>query len=125
MEDWGHEKRSKGLKRATGDWLGWFNDDDSYANDYLEKMLAVSKDQDVVYCAWNKIPECVWGLGSSTSGNFIILREVAQSVGYSYRNYEADGWFIAEVIRWKGRGTASNPLKITRVDEILYFHNEQ
>jgi hypothetical protein len=112
--DWGHAKRALGVVMAQGEWLGFFNDDDEYANDYIEKMLAAGGDNDVVYCAWNEQPLCHFHLGSSTSGNFIIRTELAQRVGYRHRAYEADGLFIEDVKNASAR--------VARVDEILYTH---
>lgn len=115
-EDWGHDKRATGLQMATQDYVGFFNDDDSYANDYLEKMLTrAAEGNDVVYCAWNTIPGCHFGMASSTSGNFIFRREVGLEAGYSSREYAADGHFIEALNSVTG--------KISKVGEILYFHN--
>ena len=118
LQDWGHAKRAEGLALARKDWVGFFNDDDSYAVDYLEKMLAAGTDLvDAVFCAWNRIPGCHFGLGSSTSGNFIVRRELAQKVTYPTRRYEADGDFIEALNRAGARSV--------KVDEILYHHNHQ
>jgi hypothetical protein len=115
--DWGHEKRSQGVELATSDYLGFFNDDDSYAETYVEKMLAAAEGVEVAYCAWSSIPQCTFNFGSSTSGNFIVAREIAQQVGYQGRGYCADGEFIDAL-------TAAGATAV-KVDEILYFHNEQ
>src|SRR6185312_10487735 len=37
--DWGHEKRSKGVEAAFSDYLGFFNADDTYALSYVERMM--------------------------------------------------------------------------------------
>lgn len=122
--DWGHEKRAEGLTLATKDFLGFFNDDDSYDRDYIEKMLAAVDGYDVAYCAWNTIPNCRFQLCSSTSGNFIVRTALAQTVGYpSLRDdegrlrYESDGLFI--------NALAANGAVAPKVDEILYRHNVQ
>jgi len=119
MNDWGHEKRAEGVERATGDWLGFFNDDDSYERDYLELMLAEASrlQADAVYCGWNTHPDCHFGLASSTSGNFIVRTDVARTVGYTSRRYEADGDFITAV--------AEIAERVGRVDRVLYHHNVQ
>lgn len=117
-EDWGHEKRDEGLCRATSDWVGFFNDDDSYSRRYLELMLsAASTDVDAVYCNWNEQPDVGFHLASSTAGNFLVRRGVGRQAGYTDRVYEADGLFINRVSRLADR--------IVRVDEILYHHNVQ
>lgn len=114
--DWGHEKRAEGLERATGDWVGFFNDDDRYARDYLARMLAATgPDVDVVYCGWSTYPDCEFRLGSSTSGNFIVRRSLAQTVGWASRRYEADGDFIDALVAADAR--------LARVNQVLYHHN--
>ena len=115
LNDWGHEKRAKGLDLATSDYTGWFNHDDSYDKTYIEKMMA-NEGSDVVYCGWSKSSTPNFSAGSSTSGNYIVKTSYARSVGYKDRHYEADGTFI--------NGLAGQGGKITRVAEVLYFHNE-
>jgi hypothetical protein len=116
--DWGHEKRSIGVAEAQSDYLGFFNDDDSYAMDYVERMMGEAEaGAGVVYCSWNEIAECGFHLGSSTAGNFIVASGLAREVGYNSRAYVADGEFINAL----HHATDS----IARIDEILYFHNVQ
>jgi cytidyltransferase-like protein len=116
--DWGHAKRAHGLELATGDWVGFFNDDDAYLDDYLERMLvAATGDVDVVYCEWNENPGCDFAIYQSTAGNFIVRRELAQKVGWTERRYEADGDFIEAL---KAAGAS-----VGKVDEILYHHNAE
>lgn len=116
LNDWGHDKRAKGLAAATQDYLGFFNHDDSYDRRYIEKMLAKADylDLDYVFCAWNSIPNCQFHLGSSTSGNWIGRTSLVKEAGYTDRHYEADGTLINRVARL-GVGA--------KIDEILYFHN--
>jgi hypothetical protein len=117
--DWGHSARRLGHELASGEWVGWFNSDDDYRADYIERMLerAVDTGADAVYCAWNRQPECRFGLGSSTSGNFIVKSSFAWKAG-SWRTdvYEADGHLIDAIARIA---------LVARVDEILYWHNER
>lgn len=114
-EDWGHEKRAKGVEMAGEEWLGFFNDDDSYEPDYLEKMLAYPE-ADIVYCNWNGHNASL-ALGSSTSGNFIVRSGFARRIGYKHRAYEADGLFLEDLKRL-------NP-RTQKVSESLYRHNAQ
>jgi hypothetical protein len=117
MDDWGHDKRSAGLWTADSDVIGFFNADDSYSLDYIERMMAGIEDgADVVYCAWNRIPRCGFHTGSSTSGNFVVRTDLAREAGYRDRHYEADGTFIEAL-----RGLAD---RVEKVDEVLYWHNE-
>ena len=115
LNDWGHAKRAKGLDLATSDYTGWFNHDDSYDRTYIEKMMA-NEGNDVVFCGWSKSSDPNFSAGSSTSGNYIVKTSYARNVGYKNRQYEADGTFI--------NGLAGQGGKITRVEEVLYFHNE-
>ena len=115
LNDWGHDKRAKGLDLATSDYTGWFNHDDSYDKTYIEKMMA-NEGSDVVFCGWSKSSTPSFSAGSSTSGNYIVKTSYARNVGYKDRHYEADGTFI--------NGLAGQGGKITRVEEVLYFHNE-
>lgn len=116
--DFGHEKRAEGLALASKDWVGFFNDDDSYAMDYVEKMLRAAYGYDVAFCAWNSHPHCLFAIGSSTSGNFVVWTSLAKLVGYTSRRYEADGDFIEAL---KSAGAQVAP----KVQEILYHHNFQ
>lgn len=117
-DDWGHDKRAEGLLRAASDWVGWFNDDDTYDRTYLEKMLAAGELGDVVYCGWNTKPDCRFVLGSSTSGNFIVKTATARYAGYPEdRVYETDGLFINRI--------AAVAPTVVRVSDVLYWHNQQ
>ena len=123
--DWGHAKRARGLELATGDWLGFFNDDDHYAPDYLEKMLTAAAGVDVVYCGWNENPGCDFEIYHSSAGNFIVSRELAQQVGWPTEKlpgdrvhpdgYLNDGHFI-EALKSAGA-------RVVKVNELLYWHN--
>ncbi len=116
-EDWGHEKRARGLDLATMDFVGWFNDDSNYSSRYIDRLLNTVDqfNMDVAYCDWTYIPNCHFGLGSSDCGNFIVRTDLAQKVGWTGRHYEADGEFIDRV------GDATD--RVVKVNECLYFHN--
>jgi hypothetical protein len=117
-EDWGHEKRALGLMMASSDALGFFNADDSYDESYVERMMRlIERGADAVYCSWNTIPNCGFGLGSSTSGNFVVRTDIGRQAGYHDRHYEADGTFIERIAYLTPR--------IARIDDLLYFHNVQ
>lgn len=117
LEDWGHDKRAQGLLAATGDVIGWFNDDDDYDREYVATMLAaLEAGAAVAYCDWNEAPNgCDFSYGSSTAGNFLILTELARRTGWSGRDYAADGMFINRV-RESGAALAHIP-------KVLYTHN--
>jgi hypothetical protein len=116
-EDWGHEKRAKGLDLATSDYAGWFNHDDSYDPHYIAEMMWQAElGHDVVYCGWSKIKDPEFASGSSTSGNYIVKVDIARSAGYTDRHYEADGTFIDRIYKL----TKS----IRFLPGTLYFHNE-
>lgn len=117
-QDWGHDKRAWGLSIASEDAIGFFNADDSYDIHYVERMMERIEDgADAVYCEWSGVRGCVFALGSSTSGNFVVRTELGRRAGYRDRHYEADGTFIEAL-----RGLAS---RVDRVDDLLYFHNQQ
>lgn len=119
-QDWGHAKRAAGVERAGSDYLGFFNDDDSYDDFYVETMMgaAESNAADVVYCAWSTYPDCEFRLGQSTSGNFIVRSSLARVVGYpGDRVYENDGVFID--------GLAAEADPIVYIPTVLYRHNVQ
>lgn len=123
-QDWGHEKRAEGLSLARKDFVGFFNDDDSYDPTYIEKMMAAVDGYDAAYCAWNVIPNCDFRLCSSTSGNFIVRTSLAKAVGYpTVRDdegrlaYSSDGLFINAI--------AAHGAVAPKVEELLYFHNVQ
>lgn len=117
--DWGHAKRAEGLNRAVHKYIGFFNDDDCYELNYIEKMTRAAEDNNAefVYCNWNGADNIQPHLGSSTSGNFIVDRQLALIVGYKFRHYEADGEFINACV--------AHALKIVKVDDCLYWHNSQ
>lgn len=100
---------------ASQDYIGFFNDDDSYHRDYVKEMLDNSLGMDAVYCGWNTYNRPSFSLGSSTSGNFIVNAVLAKEIGYPWRSYDADGMFINAI---KQRTD-----KIKFVDKVLYFHN--
>jgi hypothetical protein len=112
-QDWGHHKRATGLAEAAGEYVGFFNHDDSYASGYIEKMLAETP-ADAVFCNWSGGESCSFVLGSSTSGNFIVRTDFGRACGYPFdAGYCADGEFI-------NRLAVGN---VKKVHEILYFHN--
>lgn len=117
--DWGHAKRAAGLALATSEYVGFFNDDDSYDPAYLERMLAKAEelDADAVWCSWNENPGGGFRKFESTAGNFVVRRELAQAIGWSGRHYEADGDFIDALV---ARGA-----RHFKVGELLYHHNAQ
>ena len=122
-QDAGHEKRAEGLRLASGDWIGWFNDDDWYDDHFIEKMMKAARGSDGAWCAWSANPNPAFKLGSSTSGNFIVRTKLAQEVGYPEQRtkdgrlvYETDGIFIDALNK---AGT------FTFVPEVLYSHNWQ
>lgn len=116
--DWGHAKRDVGLRLATGDWVGFFNDDDSYDPAYLERMLdkATELDVEAVWCSWNENPGGDFRKFEATAGNFIVRTPLAQEIGWTGRHYEADGDFIDAIVASPGARTA-------KVGELLYHHN--
>lgn len=115
--DWGHDKRAKGLDLASGDYIGWFNHDDSCHPDYVQEMMELAESgNDVVYCGWSKDPRPSYRSASSTSGNYIVSTATAREAKYTDRHYEADGTFIDRISKLTQ--------KIAFCNRVLYFHNE-
>ena len=122
--DWGHQARATGLDLATQGWVGWFNSDDMYVNDYLWKMMGECGGADAVFCDWNERPgNAYFGLYGSTAGNFIIRRVVALDVGWPTDmvavsgmppGYANDGRFIDAVV--------ASGATYRKVPELLYWH---
>lgn len=117
LNDWGHDKRAKGLDLATSEYTTWFNHDDSYDPNFIQEMMEyASDDADVVYCGWSGNPKPSFSHRSSTSGNYIAKTSYARTAGYTDRHYEADGTFINRLAALSG--------KIKFLSKVLYFHNE-
>lgn len=122
QNDWGHEKRDLGLRAATGEFIGFFNADDSYSERYIEMMMKEAEVPSVgfVFCWWKPMGRCTPTYGSSTSGNFIVRQDIAREAGYwKDRHYEADGTFIEAVVK----ATKELDSRVIEVPEILYHHN--
>lgn len=109
---------------AQCDFVGFFNHDDFYEDDYIEEMMFQAEEgADVVFCGWTS-GNGGWGSdkpnfagGSSTSGNYIVRTELAQRIGYPKDGaYESDGIFI--------NALAKATDKIVFVDKVLYHHNQ-
>ena len=116
LSDWGHDKRAKGLDLATSEYIAWINHDDSYENQFVEKMMASADvGADVVYCGWSKNSNPTFAGTISTSGNFVARTSYAREAGYTDRHYEADATFIDRLAKLGG--------KIEFVPEVLYHHN--
>jgi len=91
------------------------NCDDEYEPDFTSKLLQA--DVQLAWCDWDeqgRIQESYVGLGTITSGNFIVERKLAQSVGWNHREYIADGLFAMDV--WDRQPTRA------RIPEVLYYH---
>lgn len=111
--DWGHDKRAKGLTNSTQEYITFWNADDYYDNTFVEKMLIGN---DVTFCGWSTFKQPVFRLGSSTSGNYIVKTDIARKAGYNSRVYEADGILIEDIKKLTD--------DIHFVDECLYYHNK-
>lgn len=113
--DWGHSKRADGLALATGEWVGWFADDDDYRPDYIETM--VGHDADLVYCDFDnrgRPTAARLESGRITCGAIVARTELARQVGWNGRTYEADWDFVADMIAAGAR--------THHVARLLHFH---
>jgi len=114
-DDFGHLARDIGLRLATKDYVWWVNCDDEYDPEFIRKLI--DTDVQLAYCDWDergRIQESYVGLGTITSGNFIIERKLAQKVGWNHRDYCADGRFLLDV--WNELPTFAH------IPEVLYTH---
>lgn len=116
--DFGHEKRAKGLAISNKKYTCFFNCDDRYSNIYFEKLItkAEKENLDLVFCneggKWkiNTSPK----IGAISSGGFIVKTSFAKKVGYNYRNYTADGKFVEDLVK--------NGAKWGKINEFLWEH---
>lgn len=118
--DWGQAKAAHGLEKAQGKYVGFFNIDDQYESDYIEKMVqkAEQGNLDLVYCDYvSKEGDIIVGeprINKGTRGMFVVRRAFAQPIGYVHRDYGADGRFLEELV---AAGAAH-----ARLEEVLYVH---
>lgn len=115
--DWGHEKRAKGLEEVTSDYFTFWNADDEYEPTFLEELTKY--DEDLIYCNYHshlmkRVVKPTLSVGSMTSGNYLMKTDIANKTGYNHRHYEADGKFIEEAMEH----IASH----RHVDKLLYYH---
>lgn len=122
-EDWGHEKRALGLRLASSDAIAWFNHDDEYEPEFVERMMdALEAGADIAFCNWshggkqnNIRHNTEFRGGDSTSGNWAGRVGLIRSVGYVFRDYSADAQLIDAI-------AATKPL-ISKIDSVNYHHN--
>lgn len=118
--DFGQEKAAHGLNAARGTYVGFFNIDDEYESNYIEKMVrkAKAEDLDLVYCDFiNKEGSTIFGqpkINIGTRGMFIVRTDVGRKIGYNHRDYGADGRFLEELV--------AAGVKHARLEEVLYRH---
>lgn len=115
-EDWGAEKCEQGLKLATSDYVWYANTDDKPSERFLERLLG--EDGDIIACDFNsrhvgQNAQVAPVVGQITRGSFIVRRELALTIGYTDRTYNADG-IHAKAVAESG--------KFVRVPETLYEH---
>lgn len=119
FRDWGHEKRAMGIDEASSDYIGFVADDDEYVPEYVERMmgeLEKAPGTDAIYCDWSLGADVKFQFGSSTAGNFFVRVEKAREVGWTSREYAADGLFINAVNECSD--------SIAKIPENLYWHNK-
>lgn len=120
LQDAGHDKRSQGLTLSNSEFTGFFNDDDFYHPQYIEKMVNYAPNHDLIYCDFishlygNQLVTSSPQIQRITSGNFIVRTDVAKKVGYNHRHYQADGQFIVDLLNKHATSI--------RLPEVLYVH---
>ena len=130
FNDWGHRKRRQGIKDASCEFLGFFNPDELFVKDYIQKLLSQTREADFVYCNYvgkrrktgehwlvysslENIPRGPSGLGGMiTIDVFIVKSSLAKKVGYPEVNkYTGDWAFIGAV--------TAPPCRVSHVEEFL------
>lgn len=106
--DYGYEKRAAGLGLARGEFICWWNFDDLYEPNALEKLEAAMDDEaDVTHCLFvvrkpgssNTPNGGLFKSGYTDAGSFLVRTKVARAQGYTGRHSCADGDFIDELAK--------------------------
>ncbi len=115
LKDFGYFKRALALGGAWGDWITWWNFDDVYHPQTLEKALSCTESADVVYWRMHgkKSATANFGFGfdgcKSSVGNWMVRTQSAREVGYAIfardhlGGYPGDASMIDELNRRKVR----------------------
>jgi hypothetical protein len=139
VNDFGYHKRNVLAKDSNADWIGFFNQDDSYHPRYIELMMEAATERvDVVWCRWNERPYCQWLPCDSTLGNFIIRRKVFNKLG-GFPEPPQHGWLKSKA--WPGTNfilddnhglrdgmlidaiNKSPDILVAHVPYLLFYHN--
>jgi glycosyltransferase involved in cell wall biosynthesis len=130
----GHNLRELGIKQATEKYINQQNADNYLTPKFVELMLAPTKeaDLDLIYCdilhsypnvnfdgkgpynVLNSFP-C---MNRIDIANFIMKTELAQAIGFPWRDYAADGIFIDQFMKLYG-----NKGNFEKTDSCLLVHN--
>lgn len=115
-KDYGYEKRAAGLGLARGEFITWWNFDDLYEPNAIERLESFMDDEtDIVHCLFvvrkpgssNTPNGTQFRAGYTDAGSFLIRTKVARAHGYLGRHDCADGELIdslAKFARVKGIG---------------------
>jgi glycosyltransferase involved in cell wall biosynthesis len=122
-EDWGHSKRAMGIVFAEGEYICFCNADDEYHVQFLEAMVEplIKENADLAYCWFtdktieHNIAESELKMGGITSGSLVVRTTLAKKVGWPYRVYAADWYFVRDLLEEK--------IKIVYVPISLMAHN--
>lgn len=122
-EDWGHSKRAMGIAFAEGDYLCFCNADDRYDLQFLEAMVTplIEEKAQLAYCHFtdktldHNVAQADLVMGGITSGSIMVETSLAKYVGYQYRVYAADWYFVQDLL--------SLDLKIIYIPICLMAHN--
>jgi len=123
MNDWGHSNKHIGVKAATGDYIGFTNDDNFYCPKYLEWMLhtVTIPRAAFVYCnmvhshrGWRPqitLPR----VGEIDSGGWIAKAELVKAVPWEGTDHLADGRYVEKMLSQGG-------IKVVKEDAFLFMH---
>lgn len=121
--DFGHSQREQGLKYCHGDYMMWTNEDNYYAPVFLEKMLAAAAitEADFIYCDMihshqnYRLFQTSPRLGMIDMGAFIVKESIAKQLGFTDRDYCADGHFVDKAV--------ALGIKTVKAEGVLFVHN--
>jgi glycosyltransferase involved in cell wall biosynthesis len=123
--DWGYSLHQMILDECVTQYIMFTNDDDYYVPHFLEYMFSKIEESnlDLVLCdmvhSFSGFHEFITEPRKLRVdiGCFIIRTEIAKSVGFMDKSFEADGSFIDDVMsRYEGK------LRWGKVDKLLFVH---
>lgn len=123
--DWGQTEKFAAVAAARGEFVGFPNDDAYYCPAYLERMVQMAREADLVYCDWVSCSDlgrdtyvpmvAAPVVGHVDVGGFLVRRSVLLAHGWPDRGPTGDGLLIESLVRSGARHQ--------RVPGCLYVKN--